>query len=105
MSLLQRNASPLRRDIDERASKTALYTFTSTLLPYLFESWLGTITQLDMIDRGMIFAAAATVFATVMSVAGSLISTRLGAKGTASLTTAYDYHDAKPVDSPPRSQE
>lgn len=97
--LLLRRKTPLRRDINERAGKTAFYTFWSTLLPYVFEAWIGSVAHLSMLQRGMIFAAAATVFATVMSVAGSLISTRLGAKGTASLTTAYDYRDARPAHS------
>lgn len=105
MPIRRKRPTPLRRDIDERATKTALYTFWSTLLPYLLESWLGTIANLSMIQRGMIFAAAATAFATVLSVTGSLISTRWGAKGTASLTTAYDYKDAHPVKSLGKSQK
>lgn len=103
--MLRRRDDPLRRDINERAGKTAFYTFWSTLLPYLLESWLGTIAHLSMLDRGIIFAVAATLFATALSIGGSLISTQIGVKGTASLTAAYAYVDGRPTRSSMKAQE
>lgn len=70
-------------DTMERAAKTVFGAFTA----YVFESWLGTLVELGIVERGLVFAAGTLAF----SVAGSLISRRFGTPGTASLTNSVDY--------------
>lgn len=78
--------SPFARDLGERATKT----LGGTLASYLFQVWLGTLVQLSMLDRGVIFALGTTLWSIVFS----LVSRRFGRTGTASLTKEVEYVDA-----------
>ena len=79
--------TPFAADLTERAGKSA----AGGILAYLFQVWISSLHQLDAFERGLVWAGGTTA----CSIGFSVVSRRIGRRGTASMTRDVEYA-AKP---------